>query len=67
MRPGSNSAEDHQQLSHKGHPVDGALVVAGSVWPHLHSSAYRVVTYCLTYLHSGPNFLQDMSPRRNPK
>jgi hypothetical protein len=33
MKPGSNSVEDHPQLSHNGHPVDGALVGAGSLWP----------------------------------
>ncbi len=35
MKPGSNSVEDHPQLSHKRHPVDGALVGAGSLWPHV--------------------------------
>jgi hypothetical protein len=29
MRPGSNSVKDHPQLSHNGHPVDGALVYCG--------------------------------------
>jgi hypothetical protein len=33
MRPRSNSVEDHPQLSHNGHPVDGALVGAGLLWP----------------------------------
>jgi hypothetical protein len=33
MRPGSNSVEDHPQLSHNGRPVDGALVGAGLLWP----------------------------------
>jgi len=33
MKSGSNSVEDHPQLSHNGHPVDGALVGAGSLWP----------------------------------
>jgi hypothetical protein len=33
MRPGSNSVEIHPQLTHKGHPVDGALVGSGSLWP----------------------------------
>ncbi len=26
MKPGSNSVEDHPQLSHNRHPVDGVLV-----------------------------------------
>ncbi len=33
MRPGGNSVEDHPQLTHKGCPLDGALVDAGSLWP----------------------------------
>jgi hypothetical protein len=31
MKPGNNSIEDHPQLSHNKHPVDGALVGAGFV------------------------------------
>jgi hypothetical protein len=30
MKLGSNSVEDHPQLSHNRHPLDGALVGAGS-------------------------------------
>jgi len=34
MKPNINSVEVHTKLSHSGHPVlDGALVVAGSLWP----------------------------------
>jgi hypothetical protein len=33
MKPGSNSVEIHPQLTRNGHPVDGALVGAGSLWP----------------------------------
>jgi hypothetical protein len=33
MKLGSNSVEYHPQLSHNRHPVDGALVGAGSLWP----------------------------------
>jgi hypothetical protein len=33
MKPGSNSVEDHPQLSRNRHPVDGALVGASSLWP----------------------------------
>jgi hypothetical protein len=40
MKLGSNSDEDHPQLSHHGHPVDGALVGAGSLWPELSTSAF---------------------------
>jgi len=33
MKPGSsNSVDVHPQLSQNGHPVDGALVGAGSLW-----------------------------------
>jgi hypothetical protein len=28
----SNSIEDHPQLSHNKHPMDGALVGVGSLW-----------------------------------
>jgi hypothetical protein len=33
MKPDVNSLEVHLQLSHNGHPVDGVLVGAGSLWP----------------------------------
>jgi hypothetical protein len=33
MKSGSKLVEGHPQLSHNGHPVDGALVGAGSQWP----------------------------------
>jgi hypothetical protein len=36
MKPGSNSVEDHPQLSDNRHPVDGALVGSGSLWPKFH-------------------------------
>jgi hypothetical protein len=32
MRPNINSVAVHPQLSNNGHPVDGALVGAGSLW-----------------------------------
>ncbi len=36
MKLGGNSVEDHPQLSrNRHHPVDGALVGAGSLWPLL--------------------------------
>ncbi len=34
VKPNINSVEVHPQLSNNGHPVDGALVGAGSLWPH---------------------------------
>jgi len=33
VKPNINSVEVHPQLSNKGHPVDGVLVGAGSLWP----------------------------------
>jgi hypothetical protein len=36
-----NSVEVHPQLRNNGHPVDGVLVGAGSLWPK-----------CLTYLRT---------------
>jgi hypothetical protein len=33
VEPNINSVEVHPELSNNGHPVDGALVGAGSVWP----------------------------------
>jgi hypothetical protein len=35
MKLGSNSVEGHPQLSQNRHPVDGALVGAGSLWPRV--------------------------------
>jgi hypothetical protein len=32
VKPNINSVEVHPQLSNNGHPVDGALVSAGSLW-----------------------------------
>jgi hypothetical protein len=34
VKPNINSVEVHPQLSNNGHPVDGALVGAGSLWPY---------------------------------
>jgi hypothetical protein len=33
VKPNINSVEVHPQLSKNRHPVDGALVGAGSLWP----------------------------------
>jgi hypothetical protein len=33
MKLGSNLVEDHPQLSHNMHLVDGVLVGASSLWP----------------------------------
>ncbi len=34
VKPNITSVEVHPQLSNNGHPVDGALVDAGSLWPN---------------------------------
>ncbi len=56
MKPNINSAEVHPQLSNKKHPVDGALVGAGSpLWPFFSfffsssSSSYREVNRIVIY------------------
>jgi hypothetical protein len=41
MKLGCNSVEIHPQLSQNFHPVDGALVCAGSLSPELSTSAFR--------------------------
>jgi hypothetical protein len=33
VKPNINSVEVHPQLINKGHPMDGALVGVGSLWP----------------------------------
>ncbi len=35
VKPNINSVEVHPQLTNNGHPVDRALVGAGSLWPAL--------------------------------
>jgi hypothetical protein len=35
MKPNIDSVDVHPQLSNNRHPVDGALVGAGSLWPML--------------------------------
>ncbi len=34
LKPNMNSVEVHPQLTNNEHPVDGAWVGAGSLWPH---------------------------------
>jgi hypothetical protein len=34
VKPNINSGEVHSELCNNGHPVDGALVGAGSLWPN---------------------------------
>jgi len=57
MKPGSNSVEDHPQLSHNRHPVDVALVGAGSLWP-------KVTSWSLV---DPPFFLANLIPQRGSK
>jgi len=39
VKPDIDSVEVHAQLSNNRHPVDGALVGAGSLWPSCHKSS----------------------------
>jgi hypothetical protein len=34
VKPNINSIEVHPQLNNNGHPMDGALVGAGALWPN---------------------------------
>jgi hypothetical protein len=36
VKPDVNSVKVHPLLRHKGQPVDGVLVGAGSLWPWVH-------------------------------
>jgi hypothetical protein len=53
MKPNSNSVEVHPQLSNKRHPVDGALVDDGLLWPlsvgFIKSWRFAVVEKVTTY------------------
>jgi hypothetical protein len=37
VKPIVDSVEVHSQLTNNRHPLDGSLVVAGSLWPHIAS------------------------------
>jgi hypothetical protein len=50
MKLGSNSVEDHTQLSHNRYPVDGALVGAGSLWPPMSTSTAPIWKPVMTQL-----------------
>ncbi len=46
VKPNIDSVDVHPQLSNNRHPVDGALVGAGSLWPrnsylHMSSNVYQ--------------------------
>jgi hypothetical protein len=41
MKPNVNWVELHPQMNNNGHPMDGALVGAGSLWPNLLRSGKR--------------------------
>ncbi len=50
-----NSVEVYPQLSHNGHPVDSALVGAGSLWPVVCLTLVQLHkrwTNCLGFSHS---------------
>ncbi len=52
MKPGSNSVEDHPQLSHNRYPVDGALVGAGSLWRYLPTQQPQRCFHLFSHLHT---------------
>jgi hypothetical protein len=43
VKPNINSVEVHPQLSNNGHPVDGAMVGAGSVWSPVQTSILTII------------------------
>jgi len=43
VKPNINSVEVHPQLSNNGHPVDGAMVGAGSVWSAVQTSILTII------------------------
>jgi hypothetical protein len=48
VKPNINSVEIHPQLSNNGHPVDDALVGAGSLWPSLTTNGKSVVNLAIS-------------------
>jgi len=42
VKPNTTSVEVHPQLSNNGHPVDGVLVGAGSLWPYTQVTFFGV-------------------------
>ncbi len=48
VKPNINSVEVHPQLSNYWHPVDGALVGAGSLWP-FHGSLFGHHQLAITF------------------
>jgi len=48
VKPNINSVEVHPQLSNNGHPVDGVLVGASSLWPS--RAAYKVFGATMFFL-----------------
>jgi hypothetical protein len=49
MKSNINSVELHPQLSNNGHPVGGALVGAGSLWPPSNVHSQTVLTSVKNY------------------
>jgi hypothetical protein len=48
VKPNINSVEIHPQLSNNGHPVDDALVGAGSLWPSLTTNGKPVMNLAIS-------------------
>ncbi len=54
MKPNINSVDINPQMSKIGHPVDGASVGAGSLWPY-----YTISTTLQEHSEQGLDFLCD--------
>jgi len=61
VRPDINSVEVHPQLSNKGHPVDGALVGAGSLWPSKCRAGLNLILGPLLWLRCLPKSVGNFS------
>jgi hypothetical protein len=64
MKPLINSVEVHPQLSNNGHPVDGALVGAGSVWPQRRVMSIPCLGHTLNHTHhTGTTMVETRNPK----
>jgi len=61
VKPDINSVEAHPQLSNKGHPVDGALVGAGSLSPPKCRAGLKLILGPLLWLRCLPKSVGNFS------
>jgi hypothetical protein len=54
-KPKINSVEVHSQLTSNGHPVDGALVGAGSLWPKTAGSLILIHSFIYLSIYCAEN------------